>query len=135
MTRVSINVKPRPYDAVIGSGALRDVAEEIESALGRKPSKTFVITVPPVKKHWGAPVSAALKAAGLEHEVVEFADGESNKNMRTVETLTARLVKAGADRQSLVVALGGGVVGDVAGFVATISMRGINVVKIPSSVP
>jgi 3-dehydroquinate synthase len=133
MTRVSINVKPRPYEAVIGSGALRDVAEEIESALGRKPSKTFVITVPPVKKHWGPPVSAALKAAGLECELLEFADGESNKNVRTVETLTARLVKAGADRQSLIIALGGGVAGDVAGFVASVYMRGIDVVQIPTT--
>src|SRR3954453_23781974 len=133
MTRVSINVKPRPYEAVIGSGALRDVAEEIESALGRKPSKIFVITVPPVKKHWAAPVSAALKKSGFEHEVLEFADGESNKNMRTVETLTGRLVKSGADRQSLVIALGGGVTADVAGFVASIYMRGIDVVQVPTS--
>jgi 3-dehydroquinate synthase len=133
MTRVPISVKPRPYEAVIGSGVLADIGDEIESALGRKPSKIFVITVPPVKKHWAAPVSAALKKSGFEHEVLEFADGESNKNMRTVETLTGRLVKSGADRQSLILALGGGVAGDVAGFVASVYMRGIDVVQIPTS--
>jgi 3-dehydroquinate synthase len=133
MTRVSIDVKPRPYDAAIGSGIVADLAEEIESALGRKPSKTFVITVPPVKKHWLGKISSSLKEAGFEHELLEFADGESNKTMRTVETLTARLIKAGADRQSLILALGGGVAGDVAGFVASIYMRGIDVIQIPTS--
>ena len=133
MTRVPIDVNPRPYAAVIGHGLLGDLGEEIASALGRKPSKTFVVTVPPVKKHWASPVSAVLKESGLEHDVVEFPDGESSKTMRTVETLTARLVKAGADRQSLIIALGGGVVGDVAGLVASIYMRGIDVIQVPTS--
>ena len=133
MTRVPIDVNLRPYAAVIGHGLLGDLGEEIASALGRKPSKTFVVTVPPVKKHWASPVSAVLKESGLEHDVVEFPDGESSKTMRTVETLTARLVKAGADRQSLIIALGGGVVGDVAGFVASIYMRGIDVIQVPTS--
>jgi len=133
MTRVPIDVNPRPYAAVIGHGLLGDLAEEIASALGRKPSKTFIVTVPPVRKHWASRVSAVLKENGFEHEVVEFSDGESSKTMRTVETLTARLVKAGADRQSLIIALGGGVVGDVAGFVASIYMRGIDVIQVPTS--
>src|SRR3954466_2830219 len=108
MTRVLIDLKPRSYEAVIGSGVLADIAEEIESTLGRKPSKTFVVTVPPVKKHWAGPLSDSLKKAGLECELLEFADGENNKTMRTAETLIGRLVKAGADRQSLILGLGGG---------------------------
>ena len=79
MNRVLIDVKPRSYEAVIGSGHLADCAEEIESTLGRKPSKIFVITVPPVKKQWAAPLSNSLKKAGLEFELLEFADGESSK--------------------------------------------------------
>ncbi len=133
MTRVLIDVKPHSYEAVIGTGVLADCAEEIESSLGRKPPKTFVVTVPPVKKHWVGRVSDVLKKAGLEYEVLEFADGESNKTMRTAETLIGRLVKAGADRKSLVLSLGGGVTGDVAGFVASIYMRGIDCVHIPTS--
>src|SRR4051794_2781711 len=133
MNRVLIDVKPRSYEAVIGGGVLTDCGEEIHSALGRKPSKTFVITVPPVKKHWAAPLTTALKKAGLESEVLEFADGESNKTMRTGETLINRLVKAGADRHSLMLSLGGGVAGDVAGFVASVYMRGIDCIHVPTS--
>jgi len=133
MNRVLIDIKPRPYEAVIGGGLLADAGEEIQSALGRKPSKVFVITVPPVKKHWAGPLIASLKKAGLGSELLEFADGESNKTMRTAETLINRLVKAGADRQSVVLGLGGGVAGDVAGFVASIYMRGIDCVQVPTS--
>jgi 3-dehydroquinate synthase len=133
MNRVLIDVKPRSYEAVIGGGVLADCGEEIHSALGRKPSKVFVVTVPPVKKHWSSALTTSLKKAGLESELLEFADGESNKTMRTVETLINRLVKAGADRQSVVLGLGGGVAGDVAGFVASIYMRGIDCIQVPTS--
>ena len=133
MNRVLIDVKPRSYEAVIGGGILADCAEEIESALARKPSRVFVITVGPVKKHWAGPLSSSLKKAGMEAEVLEFGDGESNKTMRTAETLIARLVKSGADRHSLVLSLGGGVAGDVAGFVSSVYMRGIDCVHIPTS--
>src|SRR4051794_21241021 len=133
MNRVLIDVKPRSYEAVIGGGVLADCGEEIHSALGRKPSKVFVVTVPPVKKHWAGPVAASLKKADLDFEVLEFPDGESNKTMRTAESLISRLVKAGADRHSVLLGLGGGVAGDVAGFVASIYMRGIDCIQLPTS--
>ncbi len=69
MNRVLVDVKPRSYEAVIGSGNLADCAEEIETALGRKPSRIFIVTVPPVKKHWVGPATASLKKAGLDIEV------------------------------------------------------------------
>src|SRR5256885_12621036 len=133
MNRVLIDVKPRSYEAVIGGGVLADCGDEIHSALGRTPAKVFVVTVPPVKKHWATPLTTSLKKADLEAEVLEFADGESNKTMRTAETLVNRLVKAGADRHSVVLGLGGGVAGDVAGFVASIYMRGIDCIQVPTS--
>lgn len=133
MNRVLIDVKPRSYQALIGGGILAECGEEIESALGHRPSRVFVITVPPVKKHWVSSVGAALKKSGFDFEVLEFADGENNKTMRTAETLINRLVKSGADRHSLVLGLGGGVAGDVAGFVASVYMRGIDCVQVPTS--
>jgi 3-dehydroquinate synthase len=133
MTRVLIDVRPRSYEAVIGAGALGDFGDEIESALARKPSKVFVITVPPVKKNCSALLVSILKDKKLDCEILEFGDGESNKTMRTAEALASRLVKAGADRHSLLIGLGGGVAGDVAGFVASIYMRGIDLIQIPTT--
>ena len=76
----------------------------------------------------------ALGKAGLKFDFLDMGDGERHKTMRTVENLAARLVKAGADRGSVIIALGGGVVGDVAGFTASIYMRGLDVVQVPTTV-
>ena len=71
--------------------------------------------------------------AGHPLPILEMADGEASKRMRAVEKLAGKMVRLGADRRSMVIALGGGVVGDVAGFVASIYMRGIPVIQVPTT--
>jgi 3-dehydroquinate synthase len=76
----------------------------------------------------------SLEQAGFEAQMLEMPDGERAKRLGTLERLAERLVKLGADRGSACIALGGGVVGDVTGFLASVYMRGIDVVQIPTTV-
>lgn len=92
-----------------------------------------VITTPPVEKLFAATVSQSLAQAELPHAVITMPDGEKHKTLSTVGELASKLVRRGVDRKSAVLALGGGVVGDVGGFVASIYMRGIDVVQVPTT--
>jgi 3-dehydroquinate synthase len=146
MTRVTITLPPRPYDAVIESGLLQKAGEKLRevfsgvSAAGggspAKPSHTgvFVITVPPVRRKWGKKLMTSLTAAGFSGQIIEMPDGERHKKLATVEKLSEELSRLGADRNSIIVALGGGVVGDVTGLVASLYMRGVDLVQIPTTV-
>jgi 3-dehydroquinate synthase len=128
---IQVKVEP-PYDVVIEQGALGRVGERLREMYGQK-TRFFVVTVPPVQKFWGAALGQSLTAAELTHVFVEMKDGERNKNISSVEDLAEKLIAKGADRKSVVLAFGGGVVGDVAGFLASIYMRGVDVVQIPTT--
>ena len=82
---------------------------------------------------WGASLIESLRKAGRVAEIISMPEGERAKKLATVEKLTASLVRLGGDRRSVVLALGGGVVGDVGGFLASIFMRGIPVIQIPTT--
>ncbi len=122
----------RRYEAFIESGLLLRTGEVLREVLPDR-TKYYVITAPPVRKAWGDKLAAALEGAGLQHQLVEMPDGERYKTLTAVEELSARMVSRGADRGSAVVAFGGGVVGDVAGFLASIYMRGIDCVQLPTT--
>ncbi len=96
-------------------------------------SRIFVVTSPPIRKHWGSTLKKSLVRAGRRVEILEMPDGERSKKLAQLEKLAAKLVKRGADRGSVILALGGGVVGDVGGFLASIFMRGIRVVQVPTT--
>jgi 3-dehydroquinate synthase len=130
--KITVNVEPRPYDAIIENGLLRTVGAHISETMGRN-ARVFVVSVPPVRKHWKATLGKSLKAAGLQHDWLEMADGERQKHLGAIEKLATKLVERRADRGSLIVAFGGGVVGDVAGMLASIYMRGIDVVQVPTT--
>jgi 3-dehydroquinate synthase len=133
MTRISIAVQPRPYQAVIQSGLLKQAGSLLRDLLESN-RKLFVVTVPPVRRHWGKKLTDALSKAGFSAKIITMPDGERYKKLATVEALAEQLVKAGAERNAVLVALGGGIVGDVTGFLAAIYLRGIEVVQIPTTV-
>lgn len=135
MTRATIAVQPRPYDAVIGSGLLERAGVHLRDAFGagRAPA-LFVVTVTPVRRRWGKKLTASLIEAGFKPKLVEMPDGERHKKLATVEQLAEKLSRLGADRSAVVVAFGGGVVGDVAGLLASLYMRGVYLVQIPTTV-
>jgi 3-dehydroquinate synthase len=132
MRRIKVNVRPRAYDVLLERGLLRRSGAVLAPLLG-KGRRCFVVTVSPVHKLWGEKLHGSLTRAGLRPEFLEMGDGEPNKNFHTLETLAERMVALGADRNSAVIALGGGVVGDVAGFLAASYMRGIDFVQIPTT--
>ncbi len=92
----------------------------------------FVLSSSRVWRHWGKRLSRYMRRMG-HPRIVLFDDRESAKNLHTVETLCRRLVREGADRRAVLMAVGGGVVGDVAGFVAASFLRGVGLVHVPTT--
>lgn len=128
--RISVRTAGGRYDIVCGYGVLARLAEEVHP-LGEFTS-VCVVSSPRVWRAVGPPVQRGLRLGDRER-VVLFDDREAVKNLRTVESLCRSLIQTGADRRSLLVAVGGGVVGDVAGFVAASYLRGIAVVHVPTT--
>jgi 3-dehydroquinate synthase len=92
------------------------------------------VTVPPVRRRWGKKLLTSLSSAGFKARLLEINDGERSKKLATVEALAEKLTRLGADRNAVIVAFGGGVVGDVAGLLASLYMRGVDLVQIPTTV-
>ena len=132
MRKIQVKVEPRRYDILLERGLLRRSGGVLSRILGKQ-RRCFVVTVPAVRRLWGGVLEKSLVQAGLRVEFLEMGDGEPHKRFRTLESLAERMVKLGADRDGAVLALGGGVVGDVAGFLASIYMRGIELVQIPTT--
>jgi 3-dehydroquinate synthase len=128
--RIMVKSSAGPYLVVAGAGVIRRTAQEI-AALGRFSSVHLVSSA----KVWRAAGKAVQRGLRLPKgsAIHLFDDAESAKNLRSVEQITRSLCRAGADRQSLVVAVGGGVVGDVAGFAAATYLRGVKLVHLPTT--
>src|SRR6185295_8385087 len=134
MTRVTIALPPRPYDAVIENGLLHRSGVALRNIFGAKNQRLFIVTVPPVRSRWGKKLTASLSAAGFVPKILQMPNGERHKKLATVEKLSEQLSRLGADRNSVIVAFGGGVVGDVTGLLASLYMRGLELVQIPTTV-
>ena len=132
MIRVSIAVPPRPYEAVIENGLLARAGSHLRPLLGDR-RHLFVVTVPPVRRKWGKKLMASLSTAEFVTKMIEMPDGERHKKLATIEGLAEKLSRLGADRNAAIVVFGGGVVGDVAGMLASVYMRGVDLVQIPTT--
>jgi 3-dehydroquinate synthase len=133
MAQVTIHVPPRPYQARIENGLFTRAGALLAELLPQS-SRIFVLTVAPVYRRWGPKLLRSLKASGFKPQVLQMPNGEPAKRLETVETLAEKLVRLGADRKAVIVALGGGVVGDVGGLLASLYMRGIELVQVPTTV-
>ena len=133
MIRVTITVQPRPYEAIIENGLLEHAGEYLCRVTENR-QQVFVVTVPPVRRKWGKKLLTSLSVAGFKTHVIEMRDGELTKKLATIEVLAETLTRMGADRDAVVVAFGGGVVGDTAGLLASLYMRGVDLVQIPTTV-
>jgi 3-dehydroquinate synthase len=128
--RIAVKSAAGSYSVVSGTGVIRGAAQEI-AALGRF-SSVHVVSSPKVWRAVGKTVQRSLRLS-KGSAIHLFDDAESAKNLRSVEQITRSLCRAGADRKSLLVAVGGGVVGDVAGFAAASYLRGVELVHIPTT--
>jgi 3-dehydroquinate synthase len=128
--RIPVRSSAGRYGIVCGEGVLRDTAGEIRK-LG-KFSRIHIVSSPRVWRAVGKSVQRGLGAKNI-HATHLMDDAESAKNLFTLEKLSRSLVRAGIDRHSLIIAVGGGVVGDVAGFAASTCQRGVSLVQIPTT--
>ena len=128
--RISVKSLAGSYTVVTGAGAIRRAAQEV-AAVG-KFSSVHLVSSPKVWRATGKAVQRGLRVSKAS-AIHLFDDAESKKNLRNVEQITRSLCRAGADRHSLVVAVGGGVVGDVAGFAAAAFLRGVKLVHVPTT--
>ena len=127
MPSFEIRTPQRNYSATVERGILARASEYIPDGTG----KIFVVTNEDVWRHQGAALAKGL--ANRPHETLFFPGGESQKRLAPVEAMAEQMVARGADRSSLIVAFGGGIVNDMAGFLAAIFMRGIPVLQIPTT--
>ena len=127
MPSFRVETPQRVYDAIVERGSLGRIAEFVPAHAGT----VFVVTTPDVWDLHGAAVERAL--AGRLFRVLHFPGGEPNKRLSQVEALAERMVAAGGDRSSIVVAFGGGIVADLAGFLAAVFMRGVPVIQVPTT--
>lgn len=132
LIRISVRTASRPYEVLVERGLLRRAAKLLDEALPQH-TRVFVLTSKPIRKHWGKALEKGLRPVRDKMCLLEMPDGERAKRLPQLEVLAEQLVEHGADRHSVIVAVGGGVVGDVAGFLASVFMRGIPVAQVPTT--
>jgi 3-dehydroquinate synthase len=131
MTIIPVDLGSRRYRILVASGGLAGVGDELARLqLGRR---VALITDPAILRLHGGAVHGGLTAAGFEVTQILLPEGERAKTLDVVREVWDRLLEAGCDRTSTVVALGGGAVGDLAGFAAATYMRGVNFVQVPTT--
>lgn len=131
ITELAVDLGARSYAIHIGPGLLHDIGARCkEIARG---STAFIVSDENVAPLYLTPVSEALRGAGLTPVPIVLAPGEAAKSFEQLAVLVGDLLDAGMDRSALIVALGGGVIGDLAGFAAAIVMRGVDYVQVPTT--
>ena len=126
-----VDLKDRSYSIIIEKGLINRVSEEIRKVY--KGKKIFIITDDNVNKYYGDKISNELKGSDFEVKLLSLKPGEETKNFNTLPIVYNELLDFNLTRSDLIIALGGGVIGDLAGFVASTYLRGVDFVQIPTS--
>jgi 3-dehydroquinate synthase len=127
---IRVQTPSAKYDVFAGAGLLNTLAARIERIAGKLPRRVFVVTSPPIWGLWGQRFCVSFREPPI---ALFLSPGEKHKKLASVEKLARQMAAAGADRGSLLIAFGGGIVGDVGGFLAAIFMRGIRYVQVPTT--
>jgi len=127
---LTVALAERSYPIHVGTNLLRDVARLLPAPL---PARAVVVTNATVAKLHLKALQAGLSASGMRHDAVVIPDGEEHKDWTTLYELHTRLLELAAERSTLLIALGGGVIGDLAGFAAATYQRGMPLVQIPTT--
>jgi len=128
---VDVALGDRAYDIVIGRDALASLGKRVAAL--RPGARTAIVTDRTVASYWLAKTEASLAEAGIATSHVIVEEGEGSKSYAVLQQVSEALISARIERADLVVALGGGVVGDLAGFAAAILRRGVDFVQVPTS--
>ncbi len=127
---LDVDLGARSYPIHIGAGVVGQAGTLLAPLAIRR---AVVVTNATVATHWLAPLQTSLAAAGIAVNTLLIPDGETHKNRDTLDILLTRLIEMRAERGTVLVALGGGVVGDITGFAAAIYQRGIPFVQVPTT--
>ena len=130
-TRVEVSLGELAYDIVIGRDVLQSLGARIAAL--RPDARTAIVTDRTVAKYWLETTQAALAQAGIPAATIVVDEGEGSKTYAGLQAVSEALIAARIERNDLVIALGGGVVGDLAGFAASILRRGVDFVQVPTS--
>jgi 3-dehydroquinate synthase len=133
MTEVPVHLSERSYSVQVGSGLLAGAGAAVRRVLPEARA-VAVVTDSTVGALYADGVVSSIEAAGFRPTLVTVPAGEPSKSMACAEEVCRQMIRAGLDRSSAVVALGGGVIGDLAGFCAAIFFRGIPYVQMPTTV-
>ncbi|QTD57105.1 3-dehydroquinate synthase [Parasphingorhabdus cellanae] len=131
MTRIPVDLAGNGYDILVESGALNTIADHLEPHL--KNNRAFVITDSNVAAKWLEPLQMNLQNSGIKVISHVLPAGEQTKSWKVLEQLTDWLLDNGTERSDTLIALGGGVIGDLTGFTASILKRGCRFIQIPTS--
>jgi len=128
---VHVDLGSRSYDIHIGGGVIHRAGELIAPLMRRK--RTVVISDENVAEHWLAPLVTSLNEAGVETDSIVLEPGEQTKSFAHLERLSNELLSKRIERNTIIIALGGGVIGDLVGFTAAVTLRGIDFIQIPTT--
>jgi 3-dehydroquinate synthase len=128
---IRVELGDRSYPIVIGGGALDELGARVHERYG--PARVAVVSNPTVARLYLPRVVDGLRRAGCDVVSVDIPDGEEHKTLASLAAIYDRLLAAGFDRRSPIIALGGGVVGDVAGFAAATLLRGVPFIQVPTT--
>ena len=131
MEKIRVDLAERSYNIFIGNNTLEEIGDKLK--LFDLSPKIALISNPTVYSLYGERVSDSIKNAGFDLLTVTIPDGEQYKNLDTLKNIYDELLKFKLDRKSALIALGGGVVGDIAGFAASTYMRGIAYIQLPTT--
>ncbi len=134
MQTIKVETPTARYEVHVGGGLVATLGARLKKLLPKLPRQVFVVTSAEIWALWGEALLGSFQAAMLAEPVALFLPaGEKNKTLGNVEKLARQLVEGEADRGSLLIAFGGGIVGDVCGFLAATYMRGIAYVQVPTT--
>lgn len=132
MRTIHVKTASANYPVHVGSSLADDLRSRLPRIIGKEARRVFILTSPVIWSLWGKQLLSAF-ATGQQPTILFLAPGEQHKRLGNVERLASELSAAGADRGSLLIAFGGGIVGDLGGFLAAIYMRGIPYIQIPTT--
>jgi 3-dehydroquinate synthase len=131
LVRVTVPIPGRAYDVVVGAGLIEGAGEHLPDL--PMAETAFVVSDRGVSDRWFEPLAGALRTRGLQAVLLGVPSGEGAKTLQVYDTLVHQLATQEAHRDDVVIALGGGAVGDLAGFVASTYMRGVPFVQVPTT--
>ena len=132
-TTITVSLERNPYDVIIGRSMVKKIGSALADLPIRSGTKILVVSNPDVARPYGDSCLSGLRAAGFNPVLLEIDAGEERKTLQTLSLILDKAQQEGLERTSLMLALGGGVVGDMTGFAAACWLRGIGIVQVPTT--